>query len=119
MQTFTTVVVWVLGSLFALYLIVCEFLDAIGRLEIIEKKWPRLHKAMSNRPMRLALLVVLTALVARDIYEHVKAPIPQLNVTIQAPPPPTIQIVGEKTNVKTGSAGATFQIKQSGNDQFR
>jgi hypothetical protein len=43
--------------------------------------------------MRLALLVFMIALLAKDIHDHVEEKPPALNVTVQAPPAPIIQIV--------------------------
>jgi thiosulfate reductase cytochrome b subunit len=48
---------WVLISILVLYLFISEFLDIIGRLEIIERKWPKLWGLLNNRPMRLVLII--------------------------------------------------------------
>lgn len=92
MGTFTTVAVWVCGAVFFVYVIVCEFLDTIGRLEVVEDHWPKVYRAMSNRPMRLVLIVFLLALVAKDLTEHSQDAL-GLVVNMPAPPSPTITFI--------------------------
>jgi len=59
MPSLSTAFLWIVGSLLGLYFFFSEFLDLIGRLEIIERKWPRIWALLSNRPMRLILSAFL------------------------------------------------------------
>jgi hypothetical protein len=117
MPTFTTIAVWTMGAIFLSYLIVCEFLDTVGRLEIIEKRWPRLYRAMSNRPMRIVLIIFLIALVGKDLLERAKEKVelPKLVITILAPPPPIIQFVSPaKSQGRDKASAPILDIKQTG-----
>jgi hypothetical protein len=117
MGTASTVLLSLFVGVFGIYLIATEFLDTIGRLEIIEHRWPRLWAAMSNRPMRLILLVLLIGLVAKDIAERLeqKTP-PPLRVTVQPPAPPTIQMVMPDARTSNPRLGTSHQTaKQIGN----
>jgi hypothetical protein len=81
----TIVIVIVLALLFA----TAEILDWIGRLEIIEKKWPKVYAAMNSRLARLIALVFLIALIGHDIEKRGEVPEPPI-VKIPTPPPPDI-----------------------------
>jgi hypothetical protein len=86
-----TIALWILGTLLGLYVLFAELLDTIGRLEIIEKRWPPVWRAMSNRPFRLALLLFLLVLLAKDLSERWHANDPaSLTVTVPAPPAPIV-----------------------------
>ena len=74
MLSITTVLLWILGPLVVAYVSLSEFLDVIGRLEIVENRWPKLYARLSNRPMRLIMLVFLIVLVAKDIQERSDEP---------------------------------------------
>ncbi len=76
-------VVIILALLFG----VAEILDWVGRLEIVERKWPKVHAAMNSRLARLIALLFLIALIGHDIEKHTEIPEPP-RVTIPAPPVP-------------------------------
>src|SRR5437016_13957001 len=76
----TIVIVIVLALLFG----TAEILDWVGRLEIIERRWPRVYAAVSNRVARLVALVFLIALTGHDIEKRTEVPEPP-KVTIAAP----------------------------------
>ena len=92
MAEIRSIVAETIAGVLILYAIATELLDNIGRLEMIETKWPRLHKAMSNRPVRLALILVVLILIGEDVSERFE--IPTLNVTIKSPSVPVVQFVG-------------------------
>lgn len=102
MELAATILLYLCVGLFGIYLIATEFLDTIGRMEIIERKWPKLWAAMSNRPMRLVLLVLLVALLAKDVAERSQQTAPPiLNVTLPDTPAPIVQECAPETaNVK-------------------
>ncbi len=92
MELAATILLYLCVGLFGIYLIATEFLDTIGRMEIIEKKWPRLWSTMSNRPMRLVLLILLVALLAKDVAERFQQnAAPALNVMVPNIPAPVVQ----------------------------
>ena len=43
-----------------------EALDWVGRLDLIQARWPGLWKLLNNRPARLLLLVIAIAFLSRD-----------------------------------------------------
>ncbi len=102
MGVLSTILIATLVCLLGAYLFLTEFLDTIGRLEIIEKRWPKAWAAMSNRPMRLVLLILLVVLVAKDVNErlHEMGP-PPLKVVMPSIPAPIVQFV------QTGAQPAT------------
>jgi hypothetical protein len=113
MELATTILLWVVGSIVVIYLVAAEFIDIIGRLEIVEKHWPKLWRALNNRPIRLVLLIFLVVLVGKDIVEKVKEPkIPPLVVNFAPPLPPIIQMVAAPANVSIPQKGIKIGIKQ-------
>ena len=50
-----------------LVIIFFEILDAAGRLDILEKKHPKLWDIFSKAPARLLLLVLCIGLLAKDV----------------------------------------------------
>src|ERR1039458_1670209 len=93
MGIIATILLWILGAGLALYLIAAEFIDTIGRLKIIEERWPNVWRAINNRPFRLVLLVFLVLLFAKDLSERMRGPrIPNLLVTSHESRPPIVQI---------------------------
>ncbi|QHN02744.1 hypothetical protein FTO74_04700 [Granulicella sp. WH15] len=86
----TTAVITIL----ILYVGVTEWLDTIGRLEIIEKRWPRMWSIMNNRPIRLALLIFAVVVLVKIWSEKLKGEgVSPLIVNIPAPPAPVIQFI--------------------------
>src|ERR1035441_9098236 len=90
-----------LGSLLWIIIIVlvvllfgaAELLDWIGRLEIIERKWPRIWLFLNNKPGRLLLYLFFVALAYRDVSERmselrVQPPV----VNVSAPPAPIVKL---------------------------
>jgi hypothetical protein len=111
-----TVALWILGILLGLYVLFAEFLDTIGRLEIIEKRWPAVWRIMSNRPFRLALLLFLVVLLAKDVSErwHENAP-SCLTVVMPAPAAPIVQFVSpSKTQARKEASAPIVDVKQEG-----
>jgi hypothetical protein len=99
------IALYILVTILAGYVVVCEFLDLIGRLEIVETKWPKLWGFMSNRPMRLVLIVLLLVLIGRDVVERIQEPPQVLQVVIQPPPPPNITFAPpEREDTKPSTA---------------
>src|ERR1700680_4748232 len=49
-----------------LLLLFSESLDMLGRMETVEKRWPRASKVLSNRPARLVLLALGALFLVRD-----------------------------------------------------
>jgi hypothetical protein len=88
MPTFSDVLV----GLLAAYVLVSEFLDTIGRLDIIQDRWPKVWGVLNNRPMRLILIVFLAVLVAKDISDRVHEKVAELKVTMPSIPAPIIQM---------------------------
>jgi hypothetical protein len=112
MGIIATILLWILGAGLALYLIAAEFIDTIGRLKIIEERWPNVWRAINNRPFRLVLLVFLVLLFAKDLSERMRGPrIPNLLVTVQAPKPPIVQI----TQAAVPKSKSLVKIEQNGN----
>jgi hypothetical protein len=101
MPTISTILLYLCLALFGIYLIVAEFLDTVGRLEIVENRWPKVWKALNNRPMRLILLILLCALVAKDIADR-KSDAKKEETKLEfpsppAPPAPVIQMIAPKS----------------------
>ena len=96
-------IIWIVGVPLALYVVICEFLDVIGRLEIIEKRWPKVHSAMSNRPMRLVLIILVLGLIGKDVIDRLQMKVPALYVTIKPPIVPEVVFVSPGTVPKTTS----------------
>jgi hypothetical protein len=97
--------------LLAILLGVAEVLDWIGRCEIIEKRWPKLWKAINNRPMRLIAYIVLIIFLIKDIQLQTDKPIaPPLVVTFAPPPQP---IVNEERPSSPKPAGNTTVVHGS------
>jgi hypothetical protein len=72
------------------YAVITEATDWIGRAEIIEKRWPKLWRAMNNRPMRLILIIVALVMVAhviQDLRAGETAPV----VVLKPPTAPAIE----------------------------
>jgi hypothetical protein len=90
---FLVKIAWIVAIvLIALLLGAAEFLDWMGRLEIIERKWPKVWSFINNRTIRLLIYLFLIAFIYRDIEERVaelKVPFPV--VTVKAPVPPVVQ----------------------------
>jgi hypothetical protein len=109
----TTIALWALGGLLFLYLLIAEFIDTIGRLEIVEKRWPRVWRVMCNRPFRLVLLMFLVVLTAKDLSQRWRngGP-PPLIVNIAAPAAPIVQFTSP--NVQPLQS-PTVAVKQYGN----
>jgi len=61
-----------------------EFLDMSGRLDILEKKYPKLWGVANRRPARLFLLVMCAGLLAKDVAEATHVPDPPI-VKLQPP----------------------------------
>jgi hypothetical protein len=92
-MTLVTNVLWLLcGCIVLLYAIVCEYLDLVGRLEIVQIKWPKIYGAMSNRPMRLALIIFGLLLICKDVSERMRVQTPTLSISFPAPPPPVMPL---------------------------
>jgi len=110
-----TIAVVLLGLLLAAYLLASEFLDTIGRLEILEKRWPSAWRAMSNRPFRLVMLVFLVVLVAKDVTErlHENEPAP---VVVNIPPPPAPTIVMGVPNFSVAKGSIKVEKHKTGID---
>jgi hypothetical protein len=70
MPSISTVLFWLIGSIIAGYLILSELLDVVGRLDLIEQKWPRVGRLLNNRPVRLALILFLLVAVWKDLSER-------------------------------------------------
>ena len=108
MSVVATALFYLCLGLFGSYLLVAEFLDTIGRLEIIEKRWPRIWGVLSNRPMRLILIVLLVVLLSKDLSEHLneRGDI-GLKVTTPGIPTPTITVLPppDKATVSPHSGG--------------
>jgi|SRR5665213_872792 len=116
MSILLTVAVWIFGVVFVAYLVICEFLDTIGRLEIVEARWPRVYRAMSNRPMRLVLIIFLLALVAKDSTDRAKDRLTVVPLVIKMPVPPAPIIVQRTPAPITGKIGGMGRIVQKGNN---
>jgi hypothetical protein len=111
-----TIALWILGILLFLYLLLSEFVDTIGRLEFIQNRWPAVGRAMSNRPIRLALLLFLVVLLAKDVSERWRANAPPcLTVTMPVPPAPIIQFVSPaKAQAQDRLPAPIVDVKQKG-----
>jgi hypothetical protein len=91
MPSISTALFWSIGSIIAGYLILSELLDVVGRLDLIEQKWPRVGKLLNNRPVRLALILFLLVAVWKDLSEHNEEAKPApLAVQIAGPAAPKI-----------------------------
>jgi len=91
MPSFSTVLFWSIGAIIAGYLILSELLDVVGRLDLIEQKWPGVGRLLNNRPVRLALILFLLVAVWKDLSEHNEQAKPApLVVQIAGPAAPKI-----------------------------
>lgn len=107
---------WIVAmALLALLLGAAELLDWIGRLEIVERKWPKVWKAINNRPMRIVLYLLLIIAIGRDISDRLKIPIPKLEVTFQAPSAPIIQVSQVSPSQQISHTKDQGAIVQTGN----
>jgi hypothetical protein len=104
-----------LVGLAILYFAVVETLDWVGRMELIEQKWPKVWSAMSNRPMRLALLVVLCILLSKDVLERWQDGAPQLIVNTPPPSAPIVQFLSAQAPASVRVERAQPHIIQKGN----
>lgn len=77
-----------------------ETLDWIGRLEIIERRWPKLYAAINSRLARLVGILFLAALIAHDIEKHIEVPEPPV-VKIAPPPAPQVSVENPKVITRT------------------
>jgi len=84
------VAAWILVAFLLLYVFVSEFLDMIGRLEMIEAKWPKVWGFLSNRPMRLVLIFFLLVIVGNDLVERMNEKVPALVVKMPSIPAPVV-----------------------------
>jgi len=77
-----------------LFWLFVEYLDWHGRMEIVEKKHPKIWRLMNDRPFRLVMLFMVFALLATDVKQNAK----QLETEppiyrFQMPSAPTIETV--------------------------
>jgi hypothetical protein len=81
-----------------------EVLDWIGRLEIIEKRWPRIWAAINNRPLRLIFYLFFIVALGEDAAERIKEAheVPPLVVTFVAPKSPDVTFVQPEPPKETG-----------------
>lgn len=83
MAMLTVLVAIVLGIFFVLV----EILDWIGRLEIIEQRWPKIFTVLNSRFARLAAILILIVLIAHDIEQRAAIPEPPRVTFLPAPVP--------------------------------
>lgn len=99
-----------LFGLLLVYVVAVEVLDWHGRMEIIQKRWPRLWVLMSERPARLVLLVAIAALLAADVRKEVPR-VPNLSVRFPAPSAPRLEAAKPCPKCPTlGSAIRSFEL---------
>jgi hypothetical protein len=55
----------VLAAFLVIYFALTEALDWVGRMDVIEKRMPRLAKVLGSRALRLLLLLVAVGLLVR------------------------------------------------------
>ncbi len=72
-----------------LLLLIIEYLDWQGRLDIIKDRHPRLWGAMNSRPARLILLVLCLVGLSKDFRDAISIAPPPI-VVVKAPPAPSI-----------------------------
>jgi hypothetical protein len=83
---------WIVISVALLLLfLTAELLDWKGRLEIIEKNWPRIWSTINNRPARILLLLFFVGLVGKDIKERLDEPKIDFKVVMPSIPAPVIE----------------------------
>ena len=115
MGILSTILYWTLVAALGSYLVVAEFIDTIGRLEIVEKRWPRVWRGMNNRPFRLLLLIFLVILVARDVSERWKGKAECLTVVMPSIPAPIVQMVQDAPATGQRQAAAARIAQHTGN----
>lgn len=69
-----------------IFLALIEILDWVGRMEMIQTKWPKIWKALNNRPARLVLLTACLVFLVKD-FRDAAATAPPPIVTLSIPPP--------------------------------
>jgi hypothetical protein len=117
MPSISTVLFWLIGSIIAGYLILSELLDVVGRLDLIEQKWPRVGRLLNNRPVRLALILFLLVAVWKDLSERNEEFKPSpLVVNIPGPAAPKLdgyeKIIGGLQQEMTPSRSRRPQSRQ-------
>jgi hypothetical protein len=98
MPSVSDLIWWVFIGLLAIILIVSAFLDWIGRVEIIERKFPKIWGVLTNKATRLLLLLFVLGLLAEDVHErlHEKEPPPLVFVSPAIPPPIIQNVIGQQ-----------------------
>jgi hypothetical protein len=78
----------------SLFFAFAEYLDWHGRMELLEKKHPRIWRLVNARPFRLVLLLMVFAALATDLKENLKQLDPEVPVVrFAAPRVPAIELV--------------------------
>lgn len=99
----------IIAIILALLICIAEILDWIGRLEIIEKRWPKVYATMNSRLARLVAMLFLIALIARDIEQRTKVP-GAPRITFQTVPAPIVQ--SSKCPVVQGSEESPESLRR-------
>lgn len=78
-------------ALFLAWNVFLEYLDWHGRVEVLKDKHPKVYRVVHNRPMRLTLLLLCLAYLAKDFRDSVSVAAPPV-LSVKTPPPPAVQI---------------------------
>lgn len=84
-----------------LYAIITESLDWLGRMDIIEQRWPKLGAFAESRKLRLAIFLIGIALLVRVLMESHPVAYPSKETAKSPAAEPS------KTNTATGATGQT------------
>jgi len=71
-------------GLVVIWLLLAEYLDMRGRMEIVEQHHPKTARWLNSRPFRLILLLIVFVMLADDVRENIKVAEAEFS---SAPPP--------------------------------
>jgi hypothetical protein len=71
-------------GLIGIWLLLAEYLDMRGRMELVEQHHPKLSRWLNSRPFRLVLLLIVCVMLADDVRENIKI----VEAELSSMPPP-------------------------------